>query len=157
MCSHKQLGAGETENLKVLYAEYCRNGGGLEDKQLDAVMSALPRLLSMLTPPPDAELREAVEAAEECIRVGGWGHLFNEDHLHIVIRALIRAVQAPRLTGEQEAVLRAAVCWGESRKHAGNPGYSVGAAEKLLERALHEGGLVTRKNRAAFGLGEVWE
>lgn len=36
------------QELRELHREYCCNGRGLEDKQLDVVMIALPKLLAMV-------------------------------------------------------------------------------------------------------------
>lgn len=55
------------------------------------------RLLSLLTPPTDAELREAVERHEQMLELL---HTGNEAWI-ADCRLILRAVQAPRLTGEQ--------------------------------------------------------
>lgn len=55
-------------------------------------------LRAVQAPPTDAEVREAVEAGNECLRVGGFGSVFGQRDL----RTLLRAVQAPRLTGDAE-------------------------------------------------------
>lgn len=91
-----------------------------------AMRNALPRLLSMLTPPPDAELREAVEHIGEVLdnvrcHLGicgpgddgerkadasdNWGILDALDEC----RTLLRAVRAPRPSSEQHRVVRIAV------------------------------------------------
>ena len=74
--------------------------------EMMTVRKNLPHLLSMLTPPPDAAVREAVERLSAGVN-GPWegaGTMFAD------IRTLLRAVQATRLTDEQvEAVLKAGV------------------------------------------------
>ena len=59
MDSRKPLGAGEIEELKRISADYDKHG--VEWKEAMFALNALPRLLSLLTPPPDAAVREAVE------------------------------------------------------------------------------------------------
>lgn len=63
----------------------------------------LKKLNELQTPPPDAEVREAVERASSLVTFGS--HNVVIENKHIV--SLLRAVQAPRLTGEQvEAAFR---------------------------------------------------
>ena len=67
----------------------------IANASLIAVMrNALPRLLSMLTPPTDAAVREAVERLT-------FGMAQDFVPLTADIEVIIRAVQAPRLTLEQ--------------------------------------------------------
>lgn len=68
------------------------------------------RLLSLLTPPTDAEVREAVGRIETRMYPfpdGGYG-LLHPGPSADDIRTLLRAVQAPRLTGDQEGGIREA-------------------------------------------------
>lgn len=74
----------------------------IANASLIAVMrNALPRLLSMLTPLTDAEVREAVERMREDLR-----HFALDDPMKSDIDTLLRAVQAPRLTAEQVRILK---------------------------------------------------
>ena len=114
---HKPLTAGGIEDLQNLIEEY-RICGDWTFFEREAVACFLPRLLSMLTPPPDAAVREAVEEAQpiptadevvqagrtvQGLREGGTAHL---NHIRAV-QVLLRAVQATRLAGEQvEAAFR---------------------------------------------------
>lgn len=68
------------------------------------------RLLSPPTPPPDAAVREAVEAAERYAMPNiAFQELISTPHLSSKhLRTLLRAVQAPRLTPEQAIRLREA-------------------------------------------------
>lgn len=78
----------------------------IANASLIAVMrNALPRLLSMLTPPTDAELREAVERHEQMLELL---HTGNEAWI-ADCRLILRAVQAPRLTREQEEAVKSCV------------------------------------------------
>jgi len=72
----------------------------------NAVIAIGPRLLAMLTPPADAEVREAILSIKHQVHEQGVSmpQIYADD-----IRTLLRAVRAPRLTGltgEQESVLR---------------------------------------------------
>jgi len=70
-------------------------GWDTDDFALVAAMrNALPRILSMLTPPTEAEVRKAF--GNVCYRMNMRDHVEYED-----VETLLRAVQAPRLTGEQ--------------------------------------------------------
>ena len=66
MDSRKPLTAGEIEELKKAYS-HARETGNIEliFKVMNDVFDALHRLLSLLTPPPDAAVREAVEFSAE--------------------------------------------------------------------------------------------
>jgi hypothetical protein len=65
--------------------------------------NALPRLLSMLTPPTDAAMREAV-----AYLTNGWEENAEASMFKAHVETLIRAVQAPRLTPERVDRLREA-------------------------------------------------
>lgn len=86
-----------------------------------AARNILPRLLSMLTPPPDAAVREAVEQVDGEIRVGEKVGLINDlSSIPVEIktlRTLLRAVQAPRLTAEQRKVMRQMISMLEKPFH----------------------------------------
>jgi len=100
---HKPPTTAEIEELKQLCANYANPCCGVVEADVWKAFNALPRLLSLLTTPTDAAVREAVEEAEIAI--------IHERHLHNMgecctirsshLRTLLRAVQAPRLTGEQ--------------------------------------------------------
>ena len=103
MDSSKPLTVGEIEALKSISADYGKHG--VEWKEAMFVLEALPRLLSLLTPPPDAAVREAVERLSAGVN-GPWegsGSMFAD------IRTHLRAVQAPRPSSEQHRVVRIAV------------------------------------------------
>lgn len=68
-----------------------------------AMRNNLPCLLSLLTPPTDAELREAVESAESLLAQVEPGKYCVWEW---PLRILLRVVQAPRLTGEQEEAIK---------------------------------------------------
>lgn len=159
MTSRKPLGAEEIEELRELlekekyslplevrghYARAVQYGYDGCDIEIDDTMhalicgavNALPRLLSMLTPPPDAEVKEAVNHMKTMLVVSRSDELgpivmCNEYHL----RTLLRAVQSPRLTDEQK--------------------------EMLIRAEQFCGPLLSGRFRAAFpeafGLGEVGE
>ena len=67
-------------------------------------------LIPLLTPPPDAAVREAVKAAERYAMPNiAFQELISTPHLSSKhLSTLLRAVQAPRLTGEQVGRLREA-------------------------------------------------
>lgn len=125
MDSRKPLTAGEIEEMKQLCADYANPACGVVDADVWKAFQALPRLLSMLeatdtalvmddggsvppllTPPPDAAVREAVEFwadAETCPPIRSrWA----EFRHHALV--LLRAVQAPRLTEEQRKAVKEA-------------------------------------------------
>ena len=106
MDSSKPLTVGEIEELKRISADYDKHGVEWEEAMF--VLAALPRLLSLLTPPPDAAVCEAVERLSRFDY--RWGRdlgttAVRVDDLHI----LLRAVQAPRPSSEQHRVVRIAV------------------------------------------------
>ena len=108
MDSRKLLTAGEIEELKQLNREIQDCGGVWLDYQASKIVNALPRILSLLTPPPDAAVKEAVERLSRFDY--RWGRdlgttAVRVDDLHI----LLRAVQAPRPSSEQHRVVRIAV------------------------------------------------
>lgn len=92
----------------ICHAQVSNMPGWLKDSVFIAAMrNAIPRLLSMLTPPTDAEVREAVERLGNPAITQGEGFrmaLVHRDYIDIILRA----VQAPRLTVEHENVVRAA-------------------------------------------------
>lgn len=103
MDSRKPLTAGEIEELNVAATKFAGHGGkGIFVPDAMRVFELLPCLLSTLTPPPDAAVREAVERCEAHIRAHT-GHVYS---LGEAISILLRAVQAPRLTGEQVEQIR---------------------------------------------------
>ena len=65
------------------------------------------RLLSLLTPPTDAAVREAVEWIEKQLNNGWWEKLAAAKAR--ILLSYVRAVQAPRLSSEQHRVVRIAV------------------------------------------------
>lgn len=87
------------------------DGEDVERKMMD-MEKENARLLSRLTPPPDAAVREAVEQVDGEIRVGEKVGLINDlSSIPVEIktlRTLLRAVQAPRLTEEQEEAVKGA-------------------------------------------------
>ena len=105
MDSRKPLTAGQIEELALVSREIQDCGGVWLDYQASKIVSALPRLLSMLTPPPDAAVREAVEYAEVCLSDQSGCTALGNKHL----RTLLRAVQSPRPSSEQHRVVRIAV------------------------------------------------
>lgn len=107
---HKPLTAAEIEELKdalqgaddllciaFKFGIQEPEEGSIGGKIRHALRDTIPRLFSILTPPTDAALREAVERCEAHIRAHT-GHVYS---LGEAIATLLRAVQAPRLTGEQ--------------------------------------------------------
>ena len=87
---------------------------------IEAMRNALPRLLSMLQPPTDAAVREAVEYY--CDKYMGG---VSEADLHL--GTLLRAVQAPRLTEERLEVLKE-VAWVLHNEGLGNTLVRLNAA-----------------------------
>lgn len=70
-----------------------------------AMRNALPRLISLLTPPPDAAVREAVDVLSAAVSEDDDASNYL-DNIHTPeVRTLLRAVQATRLTGEQREFL----------------------------------------------------
>ena len=122
MDSRKPLTAGEIQNPKVFcFPVMVRDDAGIHEGQESFVRASdYARLLSMLTPPTDAAVREAVEEISQELalppcwcegsgadELDGTGPCFfevGERHLRI----LLRAVQAPRLTVEQREALKIA-------------------------------------------------
>ena len=105
MDSHKPLTAGEIEELK----EEIRTMPHKEffGENLQPLVDDHSRLSAMLTPPPDAAVKEAVERlTQRCDHdeMEGWSSI----SINIKdIRTLLRAVQAPpRLTEEQEEAVQ---------------------------------------------------
>lgn len=105
MDSRKPLTAAEIEELKeeirtVLYKEFF-------GENLQPLIDDHSRLSALLTPPPDAAVREAVEFwadAETCPPIRSrWA----EFRHHALV--LLRAVQTPRPSSEQHRVVRIAV------------------------------------------------
>jgi hypothetical protein len=116
MTSHKPLGAGEIEELKALHSRadvaFSHGDEASELQAIGQILEYLPRLLSMLTPPPEAEVREAVEQVEYDLNKASYGGCVGptDEWSFFVwsVRTLLRAVQSPRLTEEQrEAILDA--------------------------------------------------
>ena len=89
MDSRKPLTAGEIEELAHVNREIQDCGGVWLDYQASKIVNALPRLLSLLTPPPDAAVREAVEWLNKAS---------HSPATQEAIRTLLRAVQAARET-----------------------------------------------------------
>lgn len=58
---HKPLTAAEIEELRQVCANYANPNCGATGDEVHMAFGCIPRLLSMLTPPTDAALREAVE------------------------------------------------------------------------------------------------
>ena len=85
---------------------------------LAVMLNEFDRLLSMLTPPPDAAVREAVEHLSS-----GWGESAAASRFKGHVYTLIRAVQAPRLTTEQVDYLRQMDAHFE---HTGTDGFRNG-------------------------------
>jgi len=98
MDSHKPLTAAEIEELKALLDA---------DPDMPVGQDTVRALLSKLTPPPDAAVREAVEAAERYAMPNiAFQELISTPHLSSKhLSTLLRAVQAPRLTEEQREFL----------------------------------------------------
>ena len=101
MDSRKPLTAGEIQNPKVFcFPVMVRDDAGIHEGQESFVRASdYARLLSMLTPPPDAAVREAVESLQRMVDMDTF-----VDATAVKMQALVsyvRAVQAPRLTGEQ--------------------------------------------------------
>lgn len=106
-----------------------------------AMRNALPRLLSMLQPPADAEVREAVDAVLQAI---GWADMhqqFDDEIAQVSIgevRTLlsyVRAAQSPRLTVPDLAV-RNVLLSGfpkHMQSHAASEYTTLEMVEKLVE------------------------
>lgn len=106
MDSRKPLTAGEKQEIgELLYRAgfEIANGGTVDNMYVVDMHRTCRRLLSLLTPPPDAAVREAAERVTgHANTVGGNGMVHLERHL----RTLLRAVQAPRLPPEQVEAVR---------------------------------------------------
>lgn len=108
---HKPLTAAEIDDAKKYsawlhsMAEKHGKGGVLnaDGRSLGRAGDSIDRLLSLLTPPTDAALREAVERVRAYTRVA-----FIDADVFMDIHFLLRAVQAPRLTGDDGVSLIAA-------------------------------------------------
>ena len=116
MDSRKPLTAGEIEELK----EEIRTMPHKEffGENLQPLVDDHSRLLSLLAPPPDAAVREAVEHLSS-----GWGESAAASRFKGHVYTLIRAVQAPRLTTEQVDYLRQMDAHFE---HTGTDGFRNG-------------------------------
>ena len=81
------------------------DGEDVERKMMD-MEKENSRLLSLLTPPPDAAVREAVRRVQGAVNTaeGNGGMQFIPADV-ATLRTLLRAVQSPRLTKEQASVL----------------------------------------------------
>ena len=116
----------------------CTCPGLAPDHIADADKKVRADLLSLLTPPPDAAVRDAVEYAEvEVDSCNDRGfELATIDVKHLTV--LLRAVQSPRLTGD-------AVRWIQRAHNAcSDPGRPRQAAGEMLAAWLGK-----------FGVGEV--
>ena len=127
MDSRKPLTAGEIEDLRRLVEEY-RICGDWTFFERGDVACFLPRLLSLLTPPPDAAVREAVEHLSS-----GWGESAAASRFKGHVYTLIRAVQAPRLTPEQVEAVRNVSRKTESRQCICGDGYMCARCEILCD------------------------
>lgn len=92
----------------IVVDSVCREVTNQQDAAfIAAARNALPRLLSLLPPPSDAAVREAVEWLNDELRtapvVGNKPLIWTCEADYL--RTLLRAVQAPRMTGEQVSAL----------------------------------------------------
>jgi hypothetical protein len=108
--SNAPLTAAEIEEIKALVGNHYTTW---ESDDKEAAATYLARLLSMLTPPPDAAVRAAVKNAEELLDGVHVGSSI-ADGLKVVrirpesLRTILRAVQAPRLTPAQIEAIQVA-------------------------------------------------
>lgn len=100
---HKPLTAAEIEELRRIAALEEPTLADLAD-----VASQLDRLLSMLTPPTDTELREAVERMECVLLSRLLDGVANVEVMYADLSVLLRAAKAPRLTPEQVEAVKTA-------------------------------------------------
>ena len=94
MDSRKPLTEGERQEIGVLLYRAgfeTANGGTVDETDVADMHRTCRRLLSLLTPPPDAAVREAVEHLSS-----GWGESAAASRFKGHVYTLIRAVQAPR-------------------------------------------------------------
>lgn len=135
MDSHTPLTAAEIEDWRnILEANKSLNPCKWPEARVisEKMFKDFPRLLSMLTPPTDAALREAVENAQQGLCVP----TLNPDNPYcavdkMAVRTLIRAVQATRLTGEQREAVQNVVRKTESRQCICGDGYLCARCEIL--------------------------
>lgn len=107
---NKPPSAAEIEELKDIARRYYDPEDGIQWDEALVAVRAIPRLLSMVQPPTDAAVREAVDAAEHYAMPNmAFQELINTPHLSSNhLRTLLRAVQAPSLNPMQvEAVKNA--------------------------------------------------
>lgn len=107
MDSRKPLTAREIEELQATAFFVHGLGGMLNESEVAALCAAIPRILSMLPPPPDAALREAASRLDRSLGYGRYAHVTAEDINTLL--SYVRAVQAPRPSREQHRVVRIAV------------------------------------------------
>jgi len=132
MNSRKPLTVGEIEELGRLHDAAIANMETFHGKRAEdyphlceLMFKALPSLLSMLTPPPDAAVREAVEWIEWQINKGWWEELAASKARTLL--SYVRAVQSPRLTPEQvEAVKIAETLLTDTMSDYGDCEHDVG-------------------------------
>lgn len=161
MDSRKPLTAGERQEIGVLLYRAgfeTATGGTVDETDVADLHRTCRRLLSLLTQPPDAAVREAVErissladnlaTASKCLMLKDTVRNHSLD-----LRTLLRAVQAPRLTGEQvEAVKIAETLLTDTMSDYGDCEHDLGHCICKY----HSGVFAIRAAfPEAFGAGEV--
>lgn len=108
------LSAAEIEELKRLHVAALENRGVFTERKAsfydylcETMFNALPRLLSMLQPPSEASVREAVEHCSERAFFLTNEVRVNNEKLRILL-SHVRPGQSPRLTDAQAAALHIA-------------------------------------------------
>ena len=138
MDSRKPLTAGERQEIGVLLYRAgfeIANGGTVDETDVADMHRTCRRLLSLLTPPSDAAVKEAVESLQRMVDMDTF-----VEATAVKMQALlsyVRAVQAPRLTTEQVDYLRQMDAYFE---HTGTDGFRNGLRLYWPEAFAGDGG-----------------